>query len=85
MVKLAENQYGGLPFGDRLVTAGTVPDRFRLWLVGLCFEQRYLLAYSRAAVSRSRTYMPRSVNSRASSSYRAGSELPPRPDCRPVN
>src|SRR5512141_3109244 len=36
MIKLAEDQQGGLTFGDRLITAGAVPDRFRLLGAGLC-------------------------------------------------
>lgn len=51
MIKLAEDQHGGLTFGDRLITAGTVPDRFGLLGAGLCFEQRYLLCVLRSSVS----------------------------------
>ncbi len=43
MIKLAENQLGGLPLGDRAVTSGAVADRLRSLFRYLSFEQMRLV------------------------------------------
>jgi hypothetical protein len=42
MVELAQDQFGGLSFGDRLIAAGTVSNHFIGWRFRFGFEQRFL-------------------------------------------
>ena len=83
VIKLAQNQLGGLIYGDRLITAGTVSNRFGRLLVGLCFEQLFLLAQSYSVSKYSWIVSPRVLFRQPSANVVRGDVLLPIALARP--